>query len=44
MLIIEPKYSLNSVGRSAIPVAPLAEENTSGCRLASTTSACRTKA
>ena len=44
MLIIEPKYSLNSTGRSAMPVAPRAEENTSGCLLASTMSACRTSA
>ena len=44
MLIIEPKYSLNSAGRSAMLVAPRAEENTSGCLLASTTSACRTRA
>ena len=44
MLIIDPKYSLNSTGRSAIEVAPLPEENTSGFRLAATTSACRTSA
>ena len=44
MLIIDPKYSLNSTGRSAIVVAPLPEQNTSGWRLASTTSACRTSA
>ena len=44
MLIIDPKYSLNSGGRSAMLVAPLEEQNASGCRLASTTSACRTRA
>ncbi len=44
MLIIEPKYSLNSAGRSAMLVAPRPEENTSGCLLASTTSAYRTRA
>ena len=44
MLIIEPKYSLNSVGRSIRLVAPSAEENTSGLRLASVTSACLTSA
>ena len=44
MLIIEPKYSLNSTGRSGMLVAPCAEENTSGCLLASTTSACFTRA
>ena len=44
MLIIDPKYSLNSTGRSGIEVAPLPEENTSAFRLASTTSACRTSA
>ncbi len=44
MLIIEPKYSLNSTGRSGMLVAPFAEENTSGCLLASTTSAYRTRA
>ena len=44
MLIIEPKYSLYSAGRSTMLVAPRAEENSSGCRLASVTSACRTKA
>ena len=44
MLIIDPKYSLNSAGRSGIEVAPLPEENTSGSLLAATTSACRTRA
>ena len=44
MLIIEPKYSLNSTGRSGMLVAPCAEENTSGCLLASTMSACFTRA
>ena len=44
MLIIDPKYSLNSTGRSGMLVAPCAEENTSGCLLASTTSACFTRA
>ena len=44
MLIIDPKYSLNSTGRSGMLVAPLPEQNTSGCRLASTTSACLTRA
>ena len=44
MLIIEPKYSLYSAGRSTMLVAPRAEENSSGCRLASVTSACRTNA
>ncbi len=44
MLIIEPKYSLNSGGRSTRLVAPRAEEKISGCRLASTTSACLTRA
>ena len=44
MLIIEPKYSLNSAGRSYMLVAPAAEENTAGFRLASATSACRTSA
>ena len=44
MLIIEPKYSLNSTGRSMMFVAPAAEENSSGFRLASTTSACLTSA
>ena len=44
MLIIEPKYSLNSTGRSTRLVDPAAEENTSAFRLASTTSACRTSA
>ena len=43
MLIIEPKYSLNSAGRSSMLVAPRAEENSSGCRLAADTSACETK-
>ena len=44
MLIIEPKYSLNSTGRSSTLVAPRPEQNTSGFRLASATSACRTSA
>ena len=44
MLIIEPKYSLNSAGKSSILVAPRAEENSSGCRLAACTSACDTNA
>jgi hypothetical protein len=44
MLIIDPKYSLNSAGRSGIEVAPRPEEKTSGRLLASTTSACRTRA
>ena len=44
MLIIEPKYSLNSTGRSGMLVAPCAEENTWGCLLASTMSACFTRA
>jgi hypothetical protein len=44
MLIIEPKYSLNSAGRSIRLVAPRAEENTSGFLLAPTTSECRTSA
>jgi hypothetical protein len=30
MLIIDPKYSLNSAGRSGIEVAPRPEEKTSG--------------
>ncbi len=42
MLIIEPKYSLNSAGRSIRLVAPRAEENTSGFLLAPATSECRT--
>ena len=44
MLIIEPKYSLNSTGRSAMFVAPRLELNTCGFLLASTMSACRTRA
>src|ERR1039457_5686288 len=44
MLIIEPKYSLNSAGRSRMLVAPLLEQNTSGFLLASATSAWRTSA
>ena len=44
MLIMEPKYSLNSTGRSTRLVAPFPEQNTSGLRLAPTTSACRTSA
>jgi len=44
MLIIEPKYSLNSAGRSKMLVAPAAEENSCGFLLASATSACRTRA
>ncbi len=44
MLIMEPKYSLNSAGRSSMLVAPRADENSSGCRLAAATSACETKA
>jgi hypothetical protein len=44
MLIIEPKYSLNSGGRSMMLVEPRAEENSSGFRLASATSACVTSA
>ena len=38
------KYSLNSTGRSSTLVAPRPEQNTSGFRLASATSACRTSA
>ncbi len=44
MLIMEPKYSLNSTGRSMMFVAPGPEANSSGFRLASATSACRTSA
>jgi len=44
MLIIEPKYSLNSTGRSGMLVAPFPEQNASGWRLASMMSACRTRA
>jgi hypothetical protein len=44
MLIIDPKYSLNSTGRSGIWVAPRPEENTAGYLLASTTSAYLTRA
>jgi hypothetical protein len=44
MLIIEPKYSLNSTGRSMALVAPAADENTSGVLLASTTSGCLSSA
>jgi hypothetical protein len=44
MLIMEPKYSRNSVGRSKMFVAPAAEEYTSGWRLASSTSAWRSTA
>ena len=44
MLIIEPKYSLNSTGRSTMLVDPAAEENSSAFLLASTTSACLTSA
>ncbi len=44
MLIIEPKYSLNSTGRSTMLVDPRAEENSSGWRLASVMSAWLTSA
>jgi hypothetical protein len=44
MLIMEPKNSLNSTGRSTMLVAPLPEQNTSGFLLASTTSAYLTSA
>ena len=44
MLIMLPKNSLNSMGRSTMLVAPRPEQNTAGFRLASTTSACRTSA
>ena len=44
MLIIEPKYSLNSTGRSSTLVAPAADENSCGRLLASATSACRSSA
>jgi hypothetical protein len=44
MLIIDPKYSLNSSGTSGTCVAPRPEQNTPGCRLASVTSACLTSA
>ena len=44
MLIIEPKYSLNSTGRSKMLVAPAADENSCGFLLASATSACRSRA
>ena len=44
MLIMDPKYSLNSAGRSTMLVAPFPEQNTSGCRLASATSEYRTRA
>ena len=41
MLIIPPKNSFISLGRSRIEVAPRAEEKTSGARLASRICACR---
>jgi hypothetical protein len=41
MLIIEPKNSRNSGGRSGIDVAPAAEEKISGWALAALMSACR---
>ncbi len=44
MLIIEPKYSLNSAGRSWMLVELRPEQKTSALRLASTTSACLTSA
>ena len=44
MLIMEPKYSLNSGGRSTMLVAPRPEENSSGWRLASVMSARLTSA
>ena len=45
MLIIEPKYSTKSSGRSGIVVAPpRPEEKTLALRLAATTSACLTSA
>ena len=44
MLIIEPKNSRNSAGRSGIEVAPAADEKVLGLPLAVTMSACRVTA
>jgi hypothetical protein len=44
MLIIEPKNSRNSGGRSVIDVEPLPEVKTDGVRLASTRSTSRVRA
>ena len=44
MAIIEPKNSVNASGWSIAPAMPLAEENTSGCRLQARMSAWRVTA